>query len=220
MLINGSYGELTEDSKNAIEKILQSGKLMVLSIEDFLNVRRIEQGRIIYERKPLDYIELTRAATDELQFLADQKHLEYNVSLPDRHAMINVDRGKTKQILTNLIENSIKYTKEGHVNVSVEVDEDKGKTRVIIEDTGIGVSKKAQITLFEKFTRAKNANEANTQGTGLGLFVAKQFVEAQGGTIELFSEGEGKGAKFTVEFPLIAKEEEQAKHDDGSEDDE
>jgi len=126
--------------------------------------------------------------------------LALNFSSKDAPLTAQADLGKMKQVFSNLVDNAIKYTKEGSVTVTAEKSGDK--IRVTIADTGIGIAKEDLDTLFAKFTRAKDANKVNTTGTGLGLYVAKQLVEGHKGTIRIESEGPGKGTRFIVELPV------------------
>ena len=116
--------------------------------------------------------------------------------------MVNADVGKVKQVITNLIDNAIKYTEQGSVAVSIEKKD--GKAVFMTKDTGIGIAPEEIDKLFSKFTRARDANKVNTTGTGLGLYVAKQLTEGNGGTVRVESDGLGKGSRFIVELPAKA----------------
>ncbi len=117
--------------------------------------------------------------------------------------MINADIGKTRQILMNLIDNSMKYTQKGTITVVAHDDPKKKKMYITIQDTGVGMSATTKGEVFEKFVRAKNANDVNVTGTGLGLYVAKKMISDMKGQVIAESEGEGKGSTFTIEFPLL-----------------
>jgi signal transduction histidine kinase len=114
--------------------------------------------------------------------------------------MIKADKDKLKQVISNLIDNSLKYTPSGSVDVRLTCDKNTRKYHITVQDTGIGIPKEILPKLFQKFTRANNANKTNIKGTGLGLYVAKQMIEAHHGTIRAESDGEGKGSKFIVEL--------------------
>jgi signal transduction histidine kinase len=117
--------------------------------------------------------------------------------------VVNADPGKTQQILHNLINNALKYTPKGSILVYVHDDMVTKRVYVDIIDTGIGMSKATIGDLFEKFTRAKNANTVNIKGTGLGLFVARQMARAMNGDVTAHSEGEGRGSRFEFVLPLL-----------------
>ena len=128
------------------------------------------------------------------------------VNCDDIDHTVLADKGKMKQVIGNLLDNSIKYTPTGSVKVTLEkaVNENKEKVfRVAISDTGVGISAETMPLLFSKFSRAKDANKTNIRGTGLGLYVAKQIVMAHpGADIWAESPGEGKGSTFFVDLPL------------------
>lgn len=118
--------------------------------------------------------------------------------------MIHADVGKTRQVIQNILDNSMKYTPSGTIKVLVHDDLKKKKITITVQDTGIGMSKETQEEVFEKFVRAKNANSVNVTGSGLGLYVAKKMVLEMKGRVWVESEGDGKGSTFHIEFPLIA----------------
>ncbi|MCR4342301.1 MAG: ATP-binding protein [Patescibacteria group bacterium] len=121
--------------------------------------------------------------------------------------VINADEGKIKQVLSNLIDNSIKYTPvhpngpSGFVKIIFTLPKDKDVALVTIKDSGAGMSQETMGRLFDKFSRADNASKFNTAGSGLGLYVAKEFISKHNGRLWAESAGEGKGSTFFVELP-------------------
>ena len=113
-------------------------------------------------------------------------------------------RDRIKQVIGNLIDNSIKYTPKGHIEVTVNRHHDK--LIVKVSDTGLGINPEIMPKLFQKFSRAQNASEANILGTGLGLYVARQLVQANKGRVWAESEGEERGSTFFFVLPLTAGE--------------
>lgn len=203
LLLEGSYGKVSAAGTDAIKKIFDSSRYMAASIEDFLSVSRIELGTAKYDMKPLDAASMAKEVTEELIPAAKDKQLE--LAFKDRcdgKCSIVGDIGKLRQVVLNLIDNSIKYTPKGGITVTTELDSVKRVVRITITDTGVGIPTEVMPTLFKKFSRAKNANEVNVMGTGLGLFVAKQFVEAHKGKLWAESLGQGKGSSFIIELPL------------------
>lgn len=203
MLLEGSYGKITEKMKEPLQRISQSSKLMAMGIEDYLNVSRIESGNMKYNKADFNLRDEVEHVCDDLRSDAIKRGLVllFRTDLNSR-GVINADLGKTVQIVQNLIHNSIKYTEQGTVKVLVRDDIKKKKIYVDIIDTGIGMNEKTILTLFQKFERADNANTVNIHGTGLGLFVAQRMAEAMGGGITAHSDGDGKGSRFTIEMPL------------------
>lgn len=201
LLLEGSYGVIAGGAKEAIQKIFESSKLMVLSIEDFLNVSRIEQGRMTYDYSDFSIVKLTKDVAEELLPAARGKGLQLSFGAPREDITVHADLGKMKQVIVNLIDNAIKYTPTGTVDVKVTRGNNK-RARVAVTDSGVGISKETMERLFDKFVRAPNANEVNVSGTGLGLYVAKQLIEAQGGKIWAESVGEGRGSTFFIELPI------------------
>jgi len=204
MLIEGSYGKLPQKATEALHNINDSARFMALSIEDYLNISRIESGRMKYETTDFNIKNVAEKIVDEIRPVALKRGLVLVFrSDCDGTAMIHADIGKTRQVIINLIDNAIKYTPKGTITVFVHDDIKKKRVTITIKDTGVGISKESQEELFEKFVRAKNAHCVNVTGTGLGLYVAKKIVIEMGGEIWVESEGEGKGSTFHVSFPLV-----------------
>ena len=203
MLLEGSYGTIPPKAKEALERISESSKYMVNSVEDYLNVSRIESGNMKYGLSDFNLKYTVSDVVDELRQTAMQKGLllTFRSDLSSK-GIVHADVGKTRQALHNLINNSIKYTERGSVVVSVGENKAAKKLQVTVSDTGIGMSEDTLDALFAKFSRAKDANKTNISGTGLGLFVAKKMIEEMGGTITAKSDGPGKGSSFTLELPL------------------
>lgn len=204
MLVEGSYGKFPDKAKEVLERIAESSKFMASSIEDYLNVSRIEAGNMKYELSDFNLKEQTERVADELRQVALKKGLVLLFRSDVKGSgMVNADIGKTRQVIMNFIDNAIKYSPKGTVTVIAHDDPSKKKMWVTIHDTGIGMSKETLSEVFDKFVRAKNANQINVTGTGLGLYVAKKMASGMGGKVWAESEGEGKGSSFYIEFPML-----------------
>jgi signal transduction histidine kinase len=204
MLAEGSYGALMPKAQEAVSKIAESSKYMALSIEDYLNVSRIEAGNMKYELSDFNLKDEAEKIVDEMRPTAMKKGLVMVFrSDCNGSGFVHADIGKTRQVIMNLLDNSMKYTPKGSVTVVAHDDVKKKIMRITIQDTGVGMSLETQGEVFDKFVRAKNANNINTTGTGLGLFVAKKMVDEMGGKVWAESEGEGKGSTFNIEFPML-----------------
>lgn len=201
LVLDGSYGTLPEPAHHVIEKVFASGTLMTETVNDFLNVSRIEQGSMQYEMTDFNVGDMIRDISEELQVTAEEKKLQIYVVEPLAQGPVHADYGKIRHIFFNLLDNAIKYTTEGFVRTEVTTTQ-KGFVRVTIADSGIGIAPEKIHMLFQKFVRMREASGINISGTGLGLYVAKQMVAAHNGNIWAESKGLGKGTTFIVELPL------------------
>ena len=206
MILEGDYGEVAGELRKIISRVVESSNNLVTIVGDFLDVSRIEQGRMVYDWKDFDLKELVETVGRELRSVAEKKGLEFAVSIQDNaDFVIHGDPGKLKQVFTNLVDNSIKYTPKGKVEISL-VKNSASTIRFAVKDTGVGIDSKTLPKLFEKFSRAEGASDVNVTGTGLGLFVAKEMVKAHKGKVWAESAGKEKGSAFIVE--LAAKNQE------------
>jgi signal transduction histidine kinase len=204
MLLEGSYGKVPAKAAEVLGRIQESSGFMATSIEDFLNVSRIEQGRMKYELTQTDIRDMAAKVAEELKASAAKKGIALMFDTASSGpAIANIDPGKMRQVIYNLIDNALKYTPTGSITVSVFTDNQAKIITLQIKDTGVGMSTETQGAIFDKFVRAKNANSINVSGTGLGLYVAKQMIEAMQGRISATSPGEGKGSTFTVVLPMV-----------------
>ena len=204
MLLEGAFGKIEDQSHRAvIEKIYAASQNLVRMIEDFLDISKIEKGDMTYQFEKIDlkklYEEVVGKLKDSLKAGGFKLHL---TSDTESDLIVTADRGKLRQILFNLIDNATKYTpKGGTIHISLAKDEQLGKIVFIIRDNGIGITKEMMPRLFEKFSRAEGMSKLHTEGRGLGLYVAKQIIDAHGGTIRATSPGKNQGTTFTVTLP-------------------
>lgn len=201
LMIEGDYGAVPKSFDEPLSTVFKSTDSLSRMVTDFLDVSRIDLGQMKYEFSEFDFRDLVNDVVKELKPNIDAKGLEFRIKITDQACVINADKNKLKQVLNNLIDNSSKYTKTGWLEVSVE-----NKNRKIlfaVKDSGVGISQKTLGQLFQRFSRAKNANDTNILGTGLGLYIAKKMVEANSGKVWAESSGEGKGAQFYVEIPAV-----------------
>ncbi|NOY35770.1 MAG: hypothetical protein GXP44_02535 [bacterium] len=203
MVLEGAYGQMPGKMKEVIERIFQSSQRLILTIGDFLDISRIESGKMKYDFADFAFKDLVKSITDD--FAANIKNKEevtLKFSSGEGDFKIKADYGKIRQVVSNLIDNAIKYTPKGTVAVSLARDESAKKVLLKIEDSGVGISPETIPTLFQKFSRAKGISKLHTDGSGLGLYVASEMVKAHNGRIWVESKGEGKGSAFFVELPV------------------
>lgn len=204
MVLEGSYGEINPKAKEVLMHVSDAARHMALSIEDYLNVSRIEAGNMKYDISDVDLSQLTRDIVTEMLPVGEKRGIPitFETRFPGS-AVVKLDAGKTRQIVQNLIDNALKYTKDkGTVRVILRKDEAGKQVFIDVADQGIGIDPEGLKALFEKFERAKNASHTNVSGTGLGLYIARMMARAMDGDITAASEGEGKGSVFTIRFPL------------------
>lgn len=200
MLLDGDFGEVKDGVKDSIEKIYKSTQDLVVLVGDYLDVSRIEQGRMQYDFTVFDLQALVGTVVSELRPTIEKAKLtiEYDYD-KNQEFKINADVGKIKQVIGNLIDNAIKYTPKGSIHVWLTRNK-PDKVLVSISDTGVGIPAGVLPRLFEKFTRAPDASKTNIMGTGLGLYVARKMIESHNGKIWAESAGAGKGSTFFIEL--------------------
>jgi signal transduction histidine kinase len=203
LLMENNFGDIPTKAREPLERIEMSARRMALVIEDYLNISRIESGNMKYEKADFNLRDEVERICDDIRPAALKQGLVllFRTDLTST-GIVNADVGKTVQIAHNLINNAIKYTEKGTITVFVRDEIKTKQIHVDVIDTGVGLSPNTIQILFQKFSRAENANKTNSTGTGLGLFVAQKMAEAMGGTVTAHSEGEGKGSRFTFTLPL------------------
>ncbi len=208
LILEGDMGTITNETKEAVGRIFESTNTLASIVDDYLNVTRIELGTMKYAFETIDLKTLIEDVIAELKPNIDKAtnvKFIFGAENSGTDYRITADRDKLKQVIANLIDNSLKYTPKGSIGVSLSYNRAKHKFEFIIKDTGIGIAPETLPHLFAKFSRAGNANKTNIKGTGLGLFVAKEMVTAHHGTIRAESMGEGRGSTFIVELEPFAK---------------
>ncbi len=192
---------LGEDQIEYLSRITISGERLSELIYDILEVARLEQRRLPFSFQKISPQEIIKESINELRPKVEKKNLQLIFKEKPEKFLIFVDPARLKQVLVNLIDNSIKYTKKGGIEVYTEANEAKKRYYIHIRDSGIGIPAEAQKRLFEKFYRVKTAETADISGTGLGLWIAGEICQRMGGNIFIESL-EGVGSKFTICLPL------------------
>ncbi|MBI1975682.1 MAG: hypothetical protein HYS59_01625 [Candidatus Vogelbacteria bacterium] len=204
MLLEGSFGAMGEKVSGAVDKIFQSSQLLVSVIDDFLNISRIELGKLKFHFEATDLGRLLRETIESQKPAIEKTGLSFTLTMDKKKDFTaTLDSEKIRQVVLNLLDNALKYTSGGKVHISLSRND--GVILLSIQDTGAGISPENIDGLFEKFNRA-DAAKAKTSGTGLGLYIAKNIVDAHNGTIWAESAGKGKGATFTISLPAGVQE--------------
>jgi len=200
MLLNGDIGKVKPEQKAFIENVNKSNDRMIELVNALLNVSRIESGRLIVDPKPTNIGELIRETLGELKKKIGDKELvlltDFDVKIPD----IKIDPKLIRQVVINLMTNSIKYTPNKGV-IEVAVSKNENEVIISVKDSGYGIPKKDHDRVYTRFYRGENIVGRETDGTGLGLYLCKKIVEVSAGKI-WFESAEGKGTTFWVALPF------------------
>ena len=199
MVVEGDAGKITPKQRALLDQAFMSSQRMVYLIADLLNVSRLRTGKFIIERAPTQLGDVISGELDQLKEAAKGREIKVVFTKPKDFPALMLDETKIRQVIMNFADNALYYTRAGgtvHINL---VDKPSSIEFMVVDD-GIGVPKADQHHLFTKFYRANNARKARPDGTGLGLFMAKKVVVAQGGAI-IFHSQEGKGSTFGFTFP-------------------
>lgn len=207
MILEGDYEKLPQKIKTPLENIYNSNERLIKLINDLLDVSRIESGKIEmnFEKVSLSkFVEMISSVVDELKIKAKSKNLYLTWQKPATKlskTYLKLDQNKTRQTILNLVDNAIRYTRRGGITIKVKLL--RSAVQVQVKDTGIGMQQEEIASLFKSFTRGAAGSRLSPEGLGLGLYVAKKFVEMHQGKIWAESQGKGKGSTFYIELPLL-----------------
>lgn len=194
LVMEGDAGKVTPKQHEMLGQAFYSSQRMVYLIADLLNVSRLRTGKFIVDSHPVNLAEMVDQELCQLKETASARSIKLIYKKPNNLPDLMLDETKTRQVIMNFVDNAIYYTPAGgHITVRL-IDEPK-TLELRVEDDGIGVPRSEQKHLFTKFYRAGNARKARPDGTGLGLFMAKKVIIAQGGSL-IFESREGQGSTF------------------------
>ena len=199
LVLDGDAGPISQSQRKLLTQAFVSSQRMVFLIADLLNVSRLKTGKFIIESTAVNLADVVADEISQLVETAAGRSLKLVYHKPAHFPLLELDETKTRQVIMNFIDNAIYYTPAGgHIEVSLL--ETPKTVELRVNDDGIGVPKVDQYHLFTKFYRAKNAQKARPDGTGLGLFMAKKVIIDQGGAI-IFTSQEGHGSTFGFSMP-------------------
>ncbi|MBI2023758.1 hypothetical protein HYT01_04345 [Candidatus Giovannonibacteria bacterium] len=199
LLSEGSFGPVNEQTQKVLNRIYLSNERLIKLVNDLLDLSRIESGKMQYMPSDFDMTELMDSVAEEFKIPALDKEIQIKWKKPEEEIHAWGDQQKVRQVVFNLVDNALKYTPAGTIEIKLEKYDDKAKLSV--KDSGIGMSQTTIELLFKKFSRGEKVPTINTEGTGLGLYVAKRIVEDHKGKIWAESLGESKGSVFYMELP-------------------
>jgi len=194
------FGELNEKQAEYTDDILSSGRHLLSLINEILDLSKVEAGRMELELATFDLPSAIDNARTFVRERATRHGIALDVTVDDRLGDFVGDERKIKQILLNLLSNAVKFTPEGG-RIGINARQADGSVEISVSDTGTGIAPEDQATIFEEFRQVGGDYAHKKEGTGLGLTLAKKFVELHGGKIWVESEV-GKGSKFTFTLPI------------------
>ena len=200
LLKDGSYGPVTDQQRDILGANLDATGRLLETIENFLDVAKIDLGRLEIMKTPTSLQELAAKAAREVGVLATKKGLVLNIDIPSSVPTVKSDASKLYHVLINLLDNAIKYTEHGHVDLTCRREKDS--VVVSVTDTGIGLTPAERKNLFQLFSRGRHEVREQIVGSGMGLYILKSIVDAHGGQVFVESAGKGRGSTFGFRIPI------------------
>jgi len=211
MLLDGDLGKITKEQRNFIGKTYQSNERMIALINDLLDVTRIEEGRYVYKPILAEFEPIVQFIVNSYKEEVEKRKLKLEFKKPEKKLpRVMLDVEKMRLAIQNLLDNAVRYTAPGG-QVTVSLKPGKKEIEFSVKDTGVGIPQDQQKRIFTKFFRGANVIRMETEGSGLGLFITKNIIEAHGGRIWFESEQNvGTTFYFTIpaqeEFPGFLRE--------------
>lgn len=202
-ILNNKNLKYDEETKLFMEKAHKSAKDLQNLITDLLDVSKIEQNKISFDKGLFDITDIAKEVFDEYERKAKEAKLTLSLEIKNKRLpKVNMDRARIKEVFVNLVGNAIKYSDEGKVQICV--DKVDGSAQIYVKDSGIGMSDEDQKYIFNKFYRAENWRTKTKSGTGLGLYITKAIIESHNGKIWVESK-QGVGSTFYFSLPFAKK---------------
>ena len=207
MMQEGSFGKVPKIIMENLNKVYTANERLLNLVENLLDISRIEAGRLEFNLEPVDLVETAKALVQDFQGKAKAKKIKLEFCPDPKLPKCLADAQKIKEVVSNLIDNSIKYTNKGEIIVGIH--QESQSIVFACQDTGMGIEPEDLPRLFNKFVRGKGMMTVHTEGTGLGLYFARVVIENMGGRIWAESPGKDRGSKFTFSLPLADKKKAQ-----------
>jgi PAS domain S-box-containing protein len=196
-------GNLTPANvERAVETIYRNAKSQAQLVADLLDVSRIISGKLRLDVRTVDLLNIVNAAIDSIRPAAEAKSIRLQTMLDPAAGPISGDADRLQQIVWNLLTNAVKFTPKGG-RIQVKVQRVDSHVEIVVRDSGVGISKEFLPYVFDRFRQADASTTRIHGGLGLGLSIVHQLVDLHGGSVSVQSEGEGKGATFTITLPFV-----------------
>lgn len=205
LLLEESIDPLTENQRELLMIAQNAAEKLRRLVDEFLDFAKIDAGYLRLNPDMADLRTVVEESVRLAELQAQARRQTLTLKLPSEPVTGWVDAERMKRVVENLVSNAVKYTPEGG-QITVELNATDGIAELRVSDTGIGIPPEQLPALFQKYYRVSAAGTKGIRGTGLGLLIVKEIVEAHGGTVRAESEGSGKGSTFIVRIPLRTPE--------------
>jgi len=196
-------GQIVEEQRDVLATAMESVQRLSRIVNSLLTISKIESGKLNLQKTVVNICELIKDTVSNYESLAQENGIHIDCEIPSKSVDICLDPDKTKEVLINLISNSLKFTPEGGWVKIICTEQDK-EVLISVQDSGVGIAKEYIPKLFDKFTQFDRKAGSGEKGTGLGLAIVKKLVEIHGGKIKVESEV-GQGTIFTISLPLTTE---------------
>jgi PAS domain S-box-containing protein len=200
LILSGKAGKVSPTQKQYLEEIYTGTKKLITLTQSLLSISRIEQDKVIIEKKEIPIKKFMETLKQNTQFESLSKGVSLTVAIPPKEFLFYADEEKLSQALVNLVDNSTKYTKKGKITVTSELKGDN--VFFYVTDSGIGIPDEDIVKIGQKFYRSQNAINIDNKGTGLGLFITRTIIEKHNGSIKIDSKL-NSGTEITIRIPRI-----------------
>jgi signal transduction histidine kinase/uncharacterized membrane protein YhdT len=201
MLTEGVYGRVNQKMKEPIQNVYQSNERLIKLVNDLLSLSRLDAGKVKFEPQLISLEEIIKDIIEEFKLPIENKGLYIKIKkVKTPFPKVFADQDHVRQAILNIIDNAIKYTEKG--GITIELLKTENKAQIKISDTGKGITREELDRLFQMFSRASAGNQFHAEGAGIGLYIAKKFIEMHKGRIYAESKGDNSGSIFTIELPL------------------
>jgi signal transduction histidine kinase len=205
VILEGLDGPLTENMNNDLGLIYKNGQHLLHLINDVLDMAKIESGKMNLNIEKFNLQEIIEEVTSITSNLASEKNLALFIDPDSDHEVeINADKIRLRQVMINLINNSIKFTEKG--KIAIHVSREENNVLIRVKDTGIGIPMELLESVFQEFTQVDTTTTRKVGGTGLGLPISRKLIQMHGGRLWAESTGvDGEGSSFYIFLPIEAR---------------
>lgn len=220
IMLMGAAGKLSEQQTHFLEIVKGNTERLAILVNDLLDISRIESGRATLSLQPVDITDVIEASVEDLKrrMAEEERIMQIDIDIPTDLPSTYGDKERVRQIADNLLENAYQYTPHENGHIIVTAKQTDNEVQIDVKDNGIGLSKKEQERIFERFYRGEDPLVLATSGTGLGLSIVQRLIEMHKGRIWVESTGApGEGSTFSFTLPVFSKKNKEEIENDGKE---